>query len=97
MRTDGNTEQQVQLQLTEAACPNHVGTLSRFDELFPRQIEEPLRGYPGLVPVLDVETRLHDEIDEQPHVVEEHREPEVEQPHPVVIRRVHARKSLIVL
>jgi len=57
-----------------------VGVLAWFGELLACEVQEPLRCYKRFVAVVDVEAELDEEIDQQPHVVQQDGEPEVEQP-----------------
>jgi len=52
--------------------------LSWSTELLPGEVQEPFGCHARLVPVLDVEAELDEQIDQQPHVVEQDDELEVD-------------------
>lgn len=60
--------------------------LADADELLACEIQEPLRRYMWLVPSNDIQCDLDEDIDEEPHVIEQDGEPKVEQEDGVVLR-----------
>lgn len=52
--------------------------LSDTGELLASEIQEPLGGHTRLIAVFDIETHLDNQVNQQPHVVQQHGEPEVE-------------------
>ena len=97
---DGNSANNQCIHCDASIAPANrpaTGSLTDAGEVLACEIQEPLGCHSRLVPMLDVETHLDDEIDQQPHIVQQRREAEVEQPDAEVLRVVYARKPLIVM